>query len=43
MTQINLFAKQKQTHIHRKLMVTKEDSSVGGIDRLGLTDTHYYI
>ena len=39
---MDLFTKQKQTHRHRKLMITKEDSrEVGGKrDKLGVWDSH---
>ena len=32
MTQMNLLVKQKETHRHRKLMVTKGECRVGGIN-----------
>ena len=44
MIQMDLFTKQKQTHRHRKLMITKEDSrEVGGKrDKLGVWDSHIH-
>ena len=37
MTQMNLFTKQKQTHIEKRLMVTKAERGWGR-DKLGVWD-----
>ena len=42
MVNIDLFTEQKQTHKHRKLMVTKGEGEAGKI-RLGSADSHDYI
>ena len=39
---MNLFTRQKQTHIKNKFTVTEGDNG-GGIKSFGLTYTHYYI
>ena len=42
MVNIDLFTEQKQTHKHRKLMVTKGEGQAGKL-RLGSADSHDYI
>ena len=42
MVNIDLFTEQKQTHKHRKVMVTK-GAGKGGKLRLGSADSHDYI
>ena len=41
MIQMNLFIKQKQTHIEIKLTVTKGKREWGRDDELRLTDTYH--
>ena len=40
---MNLFTKQKQTHIENKFTVTKGKEGEGGIRSLRLADINYYI
>ena len=40
MAQMNLFTKQKQSHIEKKIMVTKGEEWEGEVRNLKLADTH---